>query len=85
MSYGKNIGPRIAAHLDVYLRTLIYGGHAIAAAQSLDPIKVIPRSASSVPMHYDDLAVIGMTKTSKQRRGKSSGFPIATMPSSKWP
>ncbi|SAL81880.1 electron transfer flavoprotein subunit alpha/beta [Caballeronia arvi] len=67
-AYGKNIAPRIAAHLDVAqisditavdsadtFERPIYAGNAIAIVQSIDPIKVITVRATG----FDPVAVEG--------------------------
>ncbi|MBC8752575.1 MULTISPECIES: electron transfer flavoprotein subunit alpha/FixB family protein [Paraburkholderia] len=67
-AYGKNIAPRIAAHLDVAqisditvvdsadtFERPIYAGNAIAIVQSIDPIKVITVRATG----FDPVAAEG--------------------------
>ncbi|CAH2811987.1 MAG: Electron transfer flavoprotein, alpha subunit [uncultured Caballeronia sp.] len=71
-AYGKNIAPRIAAHLDVAqisditavdsadtFERPIYAGNAIAIVQSIDPIKVITVRATG----FDPVAAEGGNAT----------------------
>jgi electron transfer flavoprotein alpha subunit len=67
-AYGKNVAPRIAAHLDVAqisditavvsadtFERPIYAGNAIATVQSIDPIKVVTVRATG----FDPIATEG--------------------------
>jgi electron transfer flavoprotein alpha subunit len=83
-AYGKNIAPRIAAHLDVAqisditavegpdtFERPIYAGNAIATVQSIDPIKVVTVRATG----FDPVAAeVGAASVEKIEAASDAGI-----------